>query len=75
MRDKLVAKSDLIDTNRFDSEIEYNTDKLSIKNKIGDANEKAPDTMGLVKKADYDVKIFEIVSLIQLNMRYPMLVM
>ena len=75
MRDKLVAKSDLIDTNRFDSEIEYNTDKLSIKNKIGDANKKTPDTIGLVKKAYYDVKIFEIVSLIQLNMRYPMLVM
>ena len=74
MRDKLVAKSDLIDTNRFDSEIEYNTDKLSIKNKIGDANKKTPDTIGLVKKAYYDVKIFEIVSLIQLNIRYPLLV-
>lgn len=51
MRDKLVAKSDLIDTDRFDSEIENNTDKLSIKNKIGDANKKTPDTIETCQKS------------------------
>ena len=51
--DKLVAKVNSIDTNRFVLKTKHDTDKLEIENKI-------PDTIGLVKKTDYNTKITEI---------------
>ena len=51
--DKLVAKVDNIDTNRFVLKTKYDTDKSELENKI-------PDTSGLVKKTDYNTIITEI---------------
>ena len=51
--DKLVAKSNIIDTIAFVLKTEYDTDKKELEKKI-------PDTSGLVKKTDYDTKITEI---------------
>ena len=56
--DKLVAKVNSIDTNRFVLKTKYDTDKLEIGNKI-------PDTIGLVKKTGYNTKITEIERKIQ----------
>ena len=51
--DKLVAKANCINNNRFVLKTKYYTDKSEIENKI-------TDTSGLVKKTDYDAKITEI---------------
>ena len=51
--DKLVAKVNSIDTNRFVLKSKYAADKSEIENKI-------PNISDLVKKADYDTKITEI---------------
>ena len=52
--DKLVAKVNDIDTSTFVLKTKYDTDKPELENKI-------PDTSGLVKKADYNSKITEII--------------
>ena len=52
--DKLVAKVNNIDTSTFVLKTKYDTDKPELENKI-------PDTSGLVKKADYNSKITEII--------------
>ena len=51
--DKLVAKVKNIDTSVFGLKIKYDTDKIKLENKI-------PDTIGLVKKTDYNAKVTEI---------------
>ena len=51
--DKLVAKSNIIDTIAFVLKTEYDTDKTELGNKI-------PNTSGLVKKTYYNTKIAEI---------------
>ena len=51
--DKLVAKVNSIDTNRFVLKSKYAADKSEIENKI-------PNISDLVKKADYNTKITEI---------------
>ena len=51
--DKLVAKVNGIDTNRFVLKSKYAADKSEIENKI-------PNISDLVKKADYNTKITEI---------------
>ena len=51
--DKLVAKVNSIDTNRFVLKSKYDADKSEIENKI-------PNISDLVKKADYNTKITEI---------------
>ena len=38
----------------------YDTDKSDLEKKISDANKNLPDTSGLVKKSDYNIKITEI---------------
>ena len=50
--DKLDAKVNSIGTSRFDFKIKYNKYKSQRENRI-------PDTSGLVKKTDYNVKINE----------------
>ena len=52
MYDKLDAKVNSIGTSRFDFKIKYNKYKSQRENRI-------PDTSGLVKKTDYNVKINE----------------
>ena len=51
---KLVAKVDNINTNKFVLKTKYDTGKSELENKV-------PDTSGLVKKTDYNSKIAEIV--------------
>ena len=51
--DKLVAKVNSIDTNKFILKTKYGTDKSELENRI-------PDTSGLFKKTDYNTKITEI---------------
>ena len=53
--DQLVAKVNNIDTSTFVLKTKYDTDKPELENKI-------PDTSGLVKKADYNSKITEIIQ-------------
>ena len=51
--DQLVAKVNNIDTSTFVLKTKYNKDKSELENKI-------PGTSGLVKRTDYNTKIFEI---------------
>ena len=53
MYNKLVAKVNSIDTSAFVLKTKYDSDKSKIENKI-------PNTIGLLKKADYNTKITEI---------------
>ena len=47
---KLVTKVDNIDTTGFVLQTTYDTDKLDLEKKIGEAEKKIPNTSGLVKK-------------------------
>ena len=47
---KFVTKVDNIDTTGFALKNTYDTDKLDLEKKIGDADKKIPDTSGLAKK-------------------------
>ena len=60
MSDKLVVKTNNIDTSGFVLKAKYDTDKSNLENKISDADKKIPDTSGLVKKTDYNAKLSEI---------------
>ena len=51
--DKLVTKVNAIDTSRVFLKTKYDTDKSELENEI-------PDTSGLVKKTDYEVKITDL---------------
>ena len=51
--DKLVAKVNNIDTNKFVLTTKYDTDKSELENKIH-------DTSGLAKKTNYNTKITEL---------------
>ena len=51
--DKLVAKSNNIDTSAFVLKTKYDTHKSELENKI-------PDNSSLVKKTDYNTKITKI---------------
>ena len=48
--DKLVAKVNNVDITRFVSKTKYDRDKSDLEKKINDADQKIPDTIGLVKK-------------------------
>ena len=48
--DKLVAKVNNVDITRFVSKTKYDRDKSDLEKKISDADQKIPDTIGLVKK-------------------------
>ena len=50
MYKKLVAKVNNIDANGFVLKTKYDTDKLALETKIGDAGKKIPDTSELIKK-------------------------
>ena len=50
MHNKLVAKVNNIDANGFVLKTKYDTDKLELETKIGDAGKKIPDTSELIKK-------------------------
>ena len=50
MYNKLVAKVNNIDANGFVLKTKYDTDKLELETKIGDAGKKIPDTSELIKK-------------------------
>ena len=50
LNNKLVTKSDNIDTTGFVLKITYDTDKSDIEKEISDADKKMPDKSGLVKK-------------------------
>ena len=56
--DKLVTKVNVIHTSGLKTQ--YNTDKSGLKKNFNDADEKIPDTSGIVKKSDYNAKITEI---------------
>ena len=59
--DKLVTKVNSIDTSGFILKTKYDdTDKSDLEKKIRDAEKKIPDTIGFVKKLDYNTKITEI---------------
>ena len=49
--DKLVAKSNNINTSGFVLKTKYDTDKSNSENKISDTDQKIPDTSGLVEKS------------------------
>ena len=57
---KLVIKIDNNDTTGSALKIKYDTDKSEPERKINDAEEKIPNTNGLLKKTDYNSKITEI---------------
>ena len=50
MYKKLVAKVNNIDANGFVLKTKYDTNKLDLEKKIGDAGKKIPDASGLAKK-------------------------
>ena len=50
MHNKLVAKVNNIDANGFVLKTKYDTDKLALEAKIGDAGKKIPDTSELIQK-------------------------
>ena len=50
-----------IDTSEFVLKTKYNRDKLDLE-KNSDVDKKVPDTSGLAKKTNYNVKITEIES-------------
>ena len=50
MYKKLVAKVNNIDANGFVLKTKYDTNKLDLEKKIGDAAKKIPDASGLAKK-------------------------
>ena len=58
--DKLAAKVNKIDTSGFVLRTKYTADKSNLEKKVSDADEKIPDTSGLVKKTDYSAKITDI---------------
>ena len=51
MYDKLVAKSNNINTSGFVLKTKYDTDESNSENKISDTDQKIPDTSGLVEKS------------------------
>ena len=51
--DKLVTKTNNINTSEFVLRTKYQTDKAELEKKI-------PDTSGIVEKTDYNAKITEI---------------
>ena len=51
--DKLVTKTNNINTSEFVLRTKYQTDKAELEKKI-------PDTIGIVEKTDYNAKITEI---------------
>ena len=53
--DKLVAKVNSIGTSGFVLKTKYETNKKELEHKI-------PDTIGFIKKTDYNAKITEIES-------------
>ena len=57
MYDKLVDKVNNIDTSGLVLKTKYDIDKSDLEKKISHADKKVPDTSGLVKKLDYNVKI------------------
>ena len=51
MYDKLVAKVNSVDTSGFVWKTKYDRDKSDLERKIREANQKIPDTSGLVNKS------------------------
>ena len=57
---KFFAKVNAINTNGFVLKTQYNTDKLGLKKKIDDVDQKILDTNGPVKNTDYNARITQI---------------
>ena len=57
---KLVTKVYNIDTTGFVLKTKYDIDQSNLEKKVSDAEKTIPNTIGLVKKTDYNSKITEI---------------
>ena len=60
MYDKVDTKVNHMGTSGFDLKTQYNTDEWGLEKKVGYADKKISDTIGLVKKTDFYNKVTDI---------------